>query len=137
MYKYIVEGGHPVKGRVAASGNKNAALPCLAAAVLAREPVVLKNIPEIEDVAVMIEELVHLGAQVKKLGSHEWSIDSRSIERQDVPAEQSRKVRAALLFAGPLLAHSVRLFFRLPAATQSDGAASTPICWRFRNWEPE
>ncbi|MCE1157735.1 MAG: UDP-N-acetylglucosamine 1-carboxyvinyltransferase [Spirochaetia bacterium] len=104
MYKYIVEGGHPVKGRVAASGNKNAALPCLAAAVLAREPVVLKNIPEIEDVAVMIEVLVHLGAQVKKLGSHEWSIDPRSIERQDVPAEQSRKVRASLLFAGPLLA---------------------------------
>ena len=104
MYKYIVEGGHPVKGKVSASGNKNSALPCLAATVLAREPVILKNIPEIEDVAVMIEVLVHLGAQVQRLGPHEWSIDPRSIERQDVPAEQSRKVRASLLFAGPLLA---------------------------------
>jgi UDP-N-acetylglucosamine enolpyruvyl transferase len=104
MYKYIVEGGHPVKGRIAASGNKNAALPCIAAAVLAREPVVLKNIPEIEDVSVMVEVLLHLGAQVEQLGPHEWRIDPRSIERQDVPAEQSRKVRASLLFAGPLLA---------------------------------
>jgi UDP-N-acetylglucosamine 1-carboxyvinyltransferase len=104
MYKYLVEGGYPMKGRITASGNKNAALPCLAAAVLASEPIVLSNIPDIEDVTVMIEVLGHLGARVEKSGDHEWTIDPRSINRQDVPAEQSRKVRASILFAGPLLA---------------------------------
>jgi UDP-N-acetylglucosamine 1-carboxyvinyltransferase len=104
MYKYIVEGGHPVKGRIVASGNKNAALPCLAASVLASGPVTLRNIPEIEDVAVMVEVLKHLGAKVKHLGPNEWLIDPSTISRQDVPAEQSRKVRASILFAGPLLA---------------------------------
>ena len=104
MYKYIVEGGHPVKGRVVASGNKNAALPCLAASVLASGPVTLRNIPEIEDVAVMIEVLKHLGAKVEHLGPNEWLIDPSTVSRQDVPAEQSRKVRASILFAGPLLA---------------------------------
>ena len=104
MYKYIVEGGHPVKGKVVASGNKNAALPCLAATVMAGEPVTLRNIPEIEDVAVMIEVLKHLGAEVERVGAHDWRIDPSTISRQDVPAEQSKKVRASILFAGPLLA---------------------------------
>jgi UDP-N-acetylglucosamine 1-carboxyvinyltransferase len=104
MYKYVVEGGYPVKGRVTASGNKNAALPCLAATVLASEPVTLRNIPEIEDVSVMIEVLQYLGASVERLGEHEWRIDPTTIARQDVPVEQSKKVRASILFAGPLLA---------------------------------
>ncbi|MCX7026120.1 MAG: UDP-N-acetylglucosamine 1-carboxyvinyltransferase [Spirochaetes bacterium] len=104
MYKYLVEGGYPMKGKITASGNKNAALPCLAASVLAGGPVVLGNIPDIEDVNVMIEVLRHLGAQVEKSGDHEWTIDPRPIDRQDVPDEQSRKVRASILFAGPLLA---------------------------------
>ena len=104
MHKYVVEGGYPVKGRVTASGNKNAALPCLAATVLASEPVILRNIPEIEDVSVMIEVLQYLGASVKRLGGHEWRIDPTTISRQDVPIEQSKKVRASILFAGPLLA---------------------------------
>jgi len=104
MHKYVVEGGYPVKGRVVASGNKNAALPCLAATVLASEPVTLRNIPEIEDVSVMIEVLQYLGASVERLGGHDWRVDPTTIARQDVPAEQSKKVRASILFAGPLLA---------------------------------
>ena len=104
MYKYIVEGGYPVKGRVVASGNKNAALPCLAAAVLGNAPVTLRNIPEIEDVMVMIEVLKYLGAKVERKGQHDWVIDPRPISRQDIPEEEARKVRASILFAGPLLA---------------------------------
>ncbi len=104
MYKYIVEGGYPVKGRVVASGNKNAALPCLAAAVLGGAPVTLRNIPEIEDVMVMIEVLKYLGAKVERKSQHDWVIDPRPISRQDIPEEEARKVRASILFAGPLLA---------------------------------
>ena len=104
MHKYIVEGGYPVKGRVVASGNKNAALPCLAAAVLGGAPVTLRNIPEIEDVMVMIEVLKYLGAKVERKGQHDWVIDPRPVSRQDIPEEEARKVRASILFAGPLLA---------------------------------
>jgi UDP-N-acetylglucosamine 1-carboxyvinyltransferase len=104
MYKYRVEGGYPVKGRVAASGNKNAALPCLAATVLASAPVTLKNIPEIEDVGVMLDVLKYLGATVESPEAHTWVIDPRGISRSDVPVEFAKKVRASILFAGPLLA---------------------------------
>lgn len=104
MCKYIVEGGYPVKGRVVASGNKNAALPCLAASVLGGGPVTLRNIPEIEDVMVMIEVLRYLGAKVERIGQHDWVIDPRPISRQDIPEAEAGKVRASILFAGPLLA---------------------------------
>jgi UDP-N-acetylglucosamine 1-carboxyvinyltransferase len=104
MYKYLIEGGFPVKGRIKASGNKNAALPCIAATVMARAPVVLRNIPEIEDVQVMLDVLRHLGASVECLGPNAWRIDPSSLRRSDVPPEEARKVRASILFAGPLLA---------------------------------
>ena len=54
MFEYKVEGGFPIQGTVAASGNKNAALPCIAASLLTEEPVILRNIPDIEDTGVML-----------------------------------------------------------------------------------
>jgi UDP-N-acetylglucosamine 1-carboxyvinyltransferase len=104
MNKYVIEGGFPVKGRVRVSGNKNAALPCIAATILASEPVTLRNIPEIEDVQVMFDVLRHLGATVDKLSDHDWRVDPRAIGRWDIPAKEARKIRASILFAGPLLA---------------------------------
>jgi len=104
MHKYTIEGGYPVKGRIRASGNKNAALPCIAATVLARAPVILRNVPDIEDVQVMLDVLRHLGASVEGLGPNVWRVDSTAMLRSDVPAEDARKVRASILFAGPLLA---------------------------------
>ena len=104
MNKYVIEGGFPVKGRVKVSGNKNAALPCIAATLLASEPVVLRNIPEIEDVQVMFDVLRYLGATVDCLEPHVWKIDTRSVERFDIPAAEAKKIRASILFAGPLLA---------------------------------
>ncbi len=104
MHKYLIEGGFPVKGKIKASGNKNAALPCIAATVLAGAPVILRNVPEIEDVQVMLEVLRELGASVESLGPNVWRIDPASLARSAVPPEQARKVRASILFAGPLLA---------------------------------
>jgi UDP-N-acetylglucosamine 1-carboxyvinyltransferase len=104
MYKYVIEGGFPVKGRIRASGNKNAALPCIAATLLAREPVILRNIPEIEDVQVMLDVLRELGAGVDRLEPNAWRIDTGPVERWEVPAGSAKKVRASILFAGPLLA---------------------------------
>lgn len=104
MYRYVIEGGFPVKGRIRASGNKNAALPCIAASLLGGEPVVLRNIPDIEDVHVMLDVLRHLGAAVESPGPNVWRVDPRGIDRWDVPSAEAGKVRASILFAGPLLA---------------------------------
>jgi UDP-N-acetylglucosamine 1-carboxyvinyltransferase len=104
MYKYVIEGGHPLKGKVRPSGNKNAALPCLAATLLTDEAVVLHNLPDIEDVQVMIDILETLGSGVEKLGARSVRLQTRNIRQCSVPLEMARQIRASILFAGPLLA---------------------------------
>jgi UDP-N-acetylglucosamine 1-carboxyvinyltransferase len=106
MYQYKVEGGIPIRGTIAASGNKNAALPCIAASLLAPEPVILRNIPEIEDTGVMLLILQALGASVEHIGEHDWKIDASHLTSTDIPAELSHKIRASILFAGPLVART-------------------------------
>lgn len=104
MYEYLIEGGFPIKGTITASGNKNAALPCIAATLLTEEPVILKNIPEIEDTAVMLNILQSLGAKATNIGDHSWKIEAKNVESVCIPAELSKKIRASILFAGPMLA---------------------------------
>jgi UDP-N-acetylglucosamine 1-carboxyvinyltransferase len=106
MYKYRIEGGFPVKGSVRASGNKNSALPCIAAALLTEEEVVLGNIPDIEDVKVMLDVIKALGATVEWKAKNRVSIKASSLTRQDVPQDLATKIRASILFAGPLLART-------------------------------
>ncbi|MBR4449020.1 MAG: UDP-N-acetylglucosamine 1-carboxyvinyltransferase [Treponema sp.] len=106
MYEYKVEGGIPIRGTIAASGNKNSALPCIAAAILTDEPVILRNIPAIEDTNVMLLILQSLGATVENAGDHVWKIHAAKIENNDIPAELSKKIRASILFAGPLIART-------------------------------
>ncbi len=109
MFKYLIEGGHPLRGSLRASGNKNAALPCLAATLLTGEPVTLRNLPEIEDVQVMIEILRQLGTRVEKIDDHAWRLQSGDPAPCAVPAELARQVRASILLAGPLLARCGRV----------------------------
>lgn len=106
MHKYKIEGGIPIRGTVSASGNKNAALPCIAAALLSEDAIILKNIPEIEDTNVMFLILQELGATVTKLQTHEWKIEAKSIPTSSIPAQLSKKIRASILFAGPLIART-------------------------------
>jgi UDP-N-acetylglucosamine 1-carboxyvinyltransferase len=101
----LIEGGKPLSGTVKASGNKNAALSCIAAALLTDETVILRNIPEIEDVYVMIEVFRALGGTAEALDGHTWRL-SGGIKSHTVPAEAADKIRAAILFAGPLLARA-------------------------------
>jgi len=103
MFKYIIEGGYPIKGKIKASGNKNSALPCIAASLLTDEPVFLSNIPEIEDVHVMLNILADIGADIEKTGTGEWKICCANINRTEIPEEAALKVRASILFAGPML----------------------------------
>ncbi|GHV69199.1 UDP-N-acetylglucosamine 1-carboxyvinyltransferase [Spirochaetia bacterium] len=106
MDQYLIEGGHPIRGRIRASGNKNAALPCIAAALLTDEPVILRNIPDIEDVQVMLEVYRSFGGETAPLGPNAWRLSLSNIKTSEIPREQAKKIRASILFAGPLLART-------------------------------
>ena len=104
MHEYRIEGGFPIKGKITAAGNKNAALPCIAATLLTEKKVTLRNIPEIEDAGVMFKILQGLGASVKKVEKHVWEVTAQKIDTALIPPELSKKIRASILFAGPLIA---------------------------------
>ena len=106
MNRYLIEGGHPIGGSIRASGNKNAALPCIAAALLTDEPVILRNIPEIEDVQVMLAVYRALGGEVSSLAPNAWRLTTANIVTSEIPLEHAHKIRASILFAGPLLART-------------------------------
>src|SRR5215510_7685212 len=101
MDQYFIEGGFPISGTIKASGNKNAALPCIAAALLTDEPVVLKNIPDIEDVQVMLSVYRSLGGEVSSIGPNAWYLKTGNMTSAEIPMELARKIRASILFAGP------------------------------------
>ncbi|MDH5758638.1 MAG: UDP-N-acetylglucosamine 1-carboxyvinyltransferase [Gemmatimonadota bacterium] len=104
MGTFRVEGGHRLKGRIRPAGNKNSALPCLAATVLASEPVTLENVPRIRDVETFLEIVASLGAGVSWVGANEVTVDPRGIQADAVDREMAARIRASLLLAGPLLA---------------------------------
>lgn len=103
MESFVIEGGQQLSGRLRAAGNKNGALPILAATLLTDEPVVLANVPRIRDVETMVELLERLGAEVEWLGSHEVRVQAQDV-RPDVDAALASGIRASFLLAGPLLA---------------------------------
>ena len=114
MDEYHIEGGFPVKGTVKASGNKNAALPCIAAAVLTDQPITLKNIPEIEDVSVMFEIFKSFGGTIVKLAQNEYTLQLKTVTGYEVPVPLAQKIRASILFAGPLLARHGKVMMTPP-----------------------
>jgi len=109
MQSFVIEGGHPLSGTVRASGNKNAALPILAACVLASDEVLLTNVPRIRDVETMVELLADIGAQVEWVGSNDVRVDSADVSKTDLDAGLAREIRASFLLAGPLLSRFGRV----------------------------
>ncbi len=103
MERFIVEGGHRLEGTIRPGGNKNAALPMLAAALLTDEPVTLRNLPAIRDVENMLKLIEQLEASVERIDRNTVRIQAKSCGTVPDP-ELSRHIRASLLFAGPLLA---------------------------------
>src|SRR5262245_1797873 len=104
MQSFVIEGGRPLAGSVRAAGNKNGALPILAATVLATEPVVLSNVPRIRDVETMTEILADLGATVEWSGPNEITVDATTVTKTALDPVLGREIRASFLLAGPLLA---------------------------------
>jgi UDP-N-acetylglucosamine 1-carboxyvinyltransferase len=104
MEKFVIDGGVPLSGTVVPAGNKNGALPCLAACALTEGEVVVRNVPRIRDVDAMLDLLEHLGASVEWRGEHEVAICAAGITADAlVDPSLSERIRASFLLAGPLL----------------------------------
>jgi UDP-N-acetylglucosamine 1-carboxyvinyltransferase len=104
MEKFVIQGGHPLSGTVVPAGNKNAALPALAACLLTEEEVVLRNVPRIRDVEAMIELLTGLGVRVEWREDNVVALCAADVSHTDVDPSVSERIRASFLVAGPLLA---------------------------------
>ena len=112
MEKFVIEGGMPLNGEVTPAGNKNAALPLIAACLLTDQPIVLHNLPPLKDVSVMRQLVESLGAQVEELDVTSWRITARDLRPADLDPDLCRSIRASILLAGPLCAREEE--FKLP-----------------------
>lgn len=113
MSRFLITGQRRLSGTFTPAGNKNAALPMLAACLLTDEPVVLRNVPGIQDVQVMLELLENLGVQVERRGGV-VSLRAAGIRRTKLDRELCRRVRASILLAGPLTARTGRAVIHPP-----------------------
>jgi UDP-N-acetylglucosamine 1-carboxyvinyltransferase len=104
MESFVIEGGRPLRGSIRATGNKNAALPIVAASLLTEEPVTLRNVPAIRDVEAMLELVSDLGVEVERLGDGVVRIVAEDVKKTELDAELCTRIRASILLAGPLVA---------------------------------
>jgi len=115
MEKFVIQGGIPLRGEVRPSGNKNAALPLMAACLLTDEPVILHNMPEITDTRNMQNLLQSLGVVVEKLGdSSSYRFTASKIKASDLDPDVCRMIRASILLAGPMIAREGTLILPPP-----------------------
>src|ERR1700676_5415690 len=117
MDKLVIRGGNPLLGTVRISGAKNAALPCMAAALLTDEPVILENIPQVRDIETTLKLLAAMGAEVE-LGygraQHRTTICARNLTSPEASYELVKQMRASSLVLGPLVARCGRARVSLP-----------------------
>jgi UDP-N-acetylglucosamine 1-carboxyvinyltransferase len=110
MEKFVIEGGVPLAGTVVPAGNKNGALPIIAACLLTEDEVTLQNVPRIRDVDAMLMLLEGLGARVEWRGPSEISVDASDVTGDfTVDPRIAELIRASFLVAGPLLARFGRV----------------------------
>lgn len=112
MEKFIIHGGTPLHGEMIPAGNKNAALPLLAATLLTEDPVTLRNVPDIRDVKAIIALLKSLGAEVSYVEPNTVRVHAKNLRPADLDPDLCRGIRASILLAGPMVARSGNL--RLP-----------------------
>lgn len=114
MARYIIEGGNALNGKIKISGNKNAVLPCIAAAILTSEDVILRNVPKIADVEVMRQILEGLGVYSEYIEEDALKLNAGNVSSNELPKELTSKLRASILLAGPLLARRKEAKFYHP-----------------------
>src|SRR5437660_5289360 len=106
---FCVTGGRVLKGTIHPAGNKNAALPILAATLLADGPCSIDNVPHIRDVETMLELLAGLGAAVRWTGPNSVEVNTAGAEARDLDPKLCARIRASILLAGPMLARFGRV----------------------------
>lgn len=107
--QFIVEGGHPLSGSIRPSGNKNAALPIVAAALLTDQPVVLENVPRIRDIETLVQLVASLGVEIAWRDRNTLHIHAREVRPATLDRTLSAKIRGSILLAGPLLGRCGRV----------------------------
>ena len=121
MDQFIIEGGAPLRGEITPAGNKNAALPLLAACLLTDEPVLLHNLPEIRDVLDMRSLIESMGTQVEEMGNKTWRLCSMHLRPGDLDPDLCRRIRASMVFLIALMPFSMLLVFGRLGCIQSEG----------------
>lgn len=114
MSKFVITGGVPLRGTITASGNKNAALKLIPACILTDQPVVLHNIPRIQDVQNTLLIMRDLGADVTQLGPGSWRIHAQNIKKTALDSMLAGRTRASFVFAGPMLARMGEITLPIP-----------------------
>ncbi len=114
MEKFVIEGGIPLRGTVVPSGNKNAALPILAATLLTDRPVTVRNLPNIGDVRTMLELLERLGVTVRRHDNHTVTLHATRLVSTCPDPELFGRLRGSLTLLGPMLARTGRVLLTLP-----------------------
>ena len=103
MDQYVIRGGNPLVGEVEIAGAQNAALPIISAAIMANEPVTLENLPDVNDINVLLESIEKIGARVERLDRHTVRINGATIRDFSVDYEYIKKIRASYYLLGALL----------------------------------
>lgn len=114
MEEFIIEGGVPLRGELTPAGNKNAALPLLAACLLTDEPVLLHNVPAIRDVLDMRRLLESVGTHVEEMDGKSWRLSTPTLRPADLDPDLCRRIRASILLAGPITARGGGLLLPPP-----------------------
>ncbi len=104
MEQFVIRGGRSLGGTITPSGNKNAALPLLAATLLTDQPVVLHNLPRIRDVHIMMQLLAALGVEISEIDQHTFRFQAADVRTTKLDPDLCRDIRASILLAGPMLA---------------------------------
>ena len=114
MEQYIIKGGNPLVGEVEIGGAKNAALPILAAAIMTDETVTIDNLPDVNDINVLLEAIAGIGAEVKRIDRHSVTINGKGIGSFDIEYDYIKKIRASYYLLGALLGKYKRSEVALP-----------------------
>ena len=114
MEQYIIKGGHPLVGEVEIGGAKNAALAILAAAIMTDETVTIDNLPDVNDINVLLEAISGIGAEVDRIDRHTVRINGSNIENFDIEYDYIKKIRASYYLLGALLGKYKRAEVALP-----------------------
>jgi UDP-N-acetylglucosamine 1-carboxyvinyltransferase len=114
MPKLLIQGGKPLRGEIRISGAKNAALPVLCAALLTRETLAIRNIPQLNDVSTMLALLAQMGVDIKAETNNAVELSAENLIRLTAPYEMVKTMRAAILVLGPLLARAGEAMISLP-----------------------